>query len=160
MEKWLPIEDFSNYEVSSLGRVRNVKTGRILKANRNSAGYLTVCLSKSSIKYTKCVHRLVADTFYDGDHEGLDVNHEDGNKNNNFIGNLYFCTRKENINHAIEHGLNRRIKIKRKVRVVETGKEYDTCVECSKDLDCAPSLIRRCAQGIMKTCHGYHIEFI
>ena len=54
---------------------------------------------------TKYVHRVVADTFFDGDHSKMDVNHIDGNKLNNHISNLEWCSRKDNIDHAFINGL-------------------------------------------------------
>lgn len=90
------------YEVSNLGRVRDTKTGRILKESRNrDGGYLRVYVNGRK-EYT---HRLVADAFFSGDHSKMDVNHIDGNKDNNTLTNLEWCSRKENINHAFANGL-------------------------------------------------------
>ena len=88
MEIWLSIEDFPNYNISSNGRVRNSTTGKILKPGHNPKGYNTISLYKNGTQHTKKVHRLVADAFYDGEHDDLEVNHIDGVKTNNFIGNL------------------------------------------------------------------------
>ena len=68
------------------------------------------------------VHRLVARAFF-GNKEGFDVNHKDGNKQNNTISNLEWCTHKENMQHAFRTGLNNFIvqydyKTKRKSRKV------------------------------------------
>lgn len=51
------------------------------------------------------IHRLVADAFFAGEHDGIDVNHIDGNRLNNDLTNLEWCTRKENIRHAYINGL-------------------------------------------------------
>jgi hypothetical protein len=48
-EEWKNVEDFENYEVSNLGRVKNKNTCRILKAC-NHAGYFVVGLSKTKVK--------------------------------------------------------------------------------------------------------------
>lgn len=91
MESWLTIVNHPNYEVSSLGNVRNKRTGRMLLPQLNyQHGYLRVCIDGK--RYY--VHRLVASVFYDGDIDGKDVNHIDGNKRNNAIWNLEICTRK------------------------------------------------------------------
>lgn len=100
-ELWLPIADNPKYEVSSKGNVRNVRTGRILNREITYRGYARVNLSGKHYY----IHRLVADAFYDGENGNFDVNHIDGDKLNNFIGNLERCTRKENIRHAVRSGL-------------------------------------------------------
>ena len=159
MELWLKIEEFPDYEISSNGRIRNIKTGRLLKTQRNTRGYMQVCLRNNKTQHNKRVHRLVADTFYDGHHKDLDVNHIDGNKLNNHISNLEFCTRSENINHAFQTGLkqpSRQIKI----RVVETGETYDSIRECGRSLGCNQSDICKCLNGRQRTCNGYHFEKI
>lgn len=159
MELWLKIGEFPNYEISSNGRVRNSKTSRILKTNVNERGYDCVCLHDKGRQYNKRVHRLVADTFYDGDHQGLDVNHRDGDKLNNHISNLEFCTRSENVQHAFNNGLkkpSRQIKI----RIVETGEVFNSIRECGRALGCNQSDICKCLNGGQKTCAGYHFEKI
>lgn len=101
-EFWLDVVDDDRYEVSNMGRVRNKRNGRILATHANRPnGYLRVTIDGKH----KYIHRLVADAFFAGDHDNLDVNHIDGDKNNNFLGNLEWCTRKENTVHAFENGL-------------------------------------------------------
>ena len=157
MEIWVRSKELPRYEMSSDGRVRNVDTGRILRVSTNSKGYPQVCLHDNGKQYTRPIHRLVADAFYDGDHKGLDVNHIDGNKTNNHISNLEWCSRSENIKHAYATGLKVDSR-KRRVRVVETGKVYDSIYECSQRLGTSPGEVRRCINGPTQTCKGYHME--
>ena len=157
MERWRPVKDFSTYEVSDEGRVRNVKTGRVMKTSNSNYGYEQVCLRKNKQQHTKKVHRLVADAFYEGDHEGLDVNHIDGDKLNNNLSNLEFCTRKENINHAFRTGLKQPSRMK-KVRVIETGIVYESIRECARQIGVDQSMICQCLTGRQKTTHGYSFE--
>ncbi len=159
MEIWLPIEGFDNYEVSSNGRIRNVKTGRILKPIINSHGYCQVFLRRDNKQHQRAVHRLVADAFYDGVHSGLDVNHDDGNKTNNFVGNLEWCTRSENILHAFRTGLKEPSHRKR-IRIIETGEVYNSIRECARAIRGDSSAIRRCLQGKENSCRGYHFELL
>lgn len=159
MEHWIQNKESPDYEISNKGRVRNIKTGRVLKTNVNSRGYMQVCLRNNNTQITRKIHRLVADTFFDGDHQGLDVNHIDGDKLNNHISNLELCTRKENIDHAIRNGL-KEIPTKVKVRVIETGKVYDSLSACSKDICGDRTQIRRCLNGKEKSCKGYHFELV
>ena len=134
-EYWLDIRDEDKYEVSNLGNVRNKKTGRILKPQLNrSNGYQRVNMHGKH----KYIHRLVADTFFEGDHGNLDVNHIDGNKQNNWLSNLEWCTRKENIQHAFINGL----KYPSSVRVVRCKfcrhrYCYDICEDKPDDFFCS-----------------------
>ena len=94
IEEWKNITDFPNYQVSSFGNVRNIKTGRILKA-ANHGGYYTVGLSNKS----PSVHRLVASSFLDNPENKPQVNHKDKNGLNNNLSNLEWCTNLENSIH-------------------------------------------------------------
>lgn len=157
MEVWLKAKGFPAYEVSSDGQVRNTKTGRILKQNLNDKGYPVLTLRRDGQQIPQRIHRLVADTFYDGDHNGYDVNHIDGNKENNHVSNLEFCTRRENVQHAFQMGLKKPSR-QMKVRVVETGEVYDSIRECGRVLNLNQSDICKCLNGGQITCGGYHYE--
>jgi len=89
-EVWENIEDFENYVVSNLGRVKNKKTGRILKAC-NHAGYFVVGLSKTKVK-SMPIHRLVAKAFIPNPENKAHVNHIDKNPLNNNVINLEWNT--------------------------------------------------------------------
>ena len=97
IEEWKNITDFPNYQVSSFGNVRNIKTGRILKA-ANQGGYYQVVLSNKITK-SKMVHRLVASAFLDNPENKPQVNHKDKNGLNNNLSNLEWCTNLENSIH-------------------------------------------------------------
>ena len=105
MEEWKRMEIYGeqwNYEISSHGRIRNMKTGRIMKQNDNGTGYLQVHLSNYGLKKFFYVHRLVALTFIPNDNpqEKTQVNHKDENKYNNRIDNLEWATPKQNANYG------------------------------------------------------------
>lgn len=158
-EKWKKCARRQNYEVSSMGNIRNIKTGRILKTFINHNGYKVVSLHENCIPYSERVHRLVAETFIEGGGPDLDVNHKDGDKQNNNVENLEWCTRKENLEHAYETGLKRRPN-KIKIRVIETGEVFDSILECSRVMNCDRNQIHRCLIGKEKTCKGYHFEYV
>lgn len=105
MEFWLDTHN-PNYEVNNYGDVRNKKTNKILNPETTYRGYQRVRFTIGEDKHYY-VHRLVADAFFDGEHSDLDVNHIDGNKTNNFIGNLQWTTRSDNIKHAFRTGLKK-----------------------------------------------------
>lgn len=117
--EWRDIEGFEGlYEVSNTGLVRakdreikirdfyrKVKGG-IRKLYDDRHGYLLVDLYTGNVR-TKCkVHRLVLEAFSPVPNcEGLDVNHIDGDKKNNNLSNLEWCTRRDNLIHAVNTGL-------------------------------------------------------
>ena len=104
-EEWKTITDYENYEISSLGNVRNSNTGRVLK-QMCKGGYLFTGLSKNSNGKTTSVHRLVALAFIDNPENKPFVNHIDGNKTNNNTNNLEWLTCSENNLHNYKIGLN------------------------------------------------------
>ena len=156
MELWKKISDYPNYEVSTNGRVRNVTTGTILKT-ADVKGYRRVVLCDSTGHHPKAVHRLVADAFYDGDHEGLQVNHIDGNKSNNFLGNLEWCTSSENRIHAFRTGLQK--PRSKSVMIVETGEKFRSMKECASHINGDFRNVSACLRGAQKTHRGYHFRF-
>lgn len=78
---------------------------RKLKQVLNSSGYYTVVLYKDKKRYTKTIHRLIAEHFIECFIENGQVNHIDGNKLNNSIHNLEWVTPSENTRHAYNNGL-------------------------------------------------------
>lgn len=103
MEIWKNIEGYhGKYQVSSWGRVRNAETGHILTPYKNKKGYLKVGLmvkgKKSPEKHR--VNRLVAKAFIQNPYDLPQVNHKDGNKENNSVTNLEWITNDMNTKHA------------------------------------------------------------
>lgn len=96
MEQWKTIEEFENYQVSDHGRVRSMKTGRILRTSPDTKGYQMVWPYSDGVRKTIKVHRLVARAFVKGYFEGAHVDHLDGNKLNNSAANLEWVTNREN----------------------------------------------------------------
>jgi len=114
-EEWKPITGFEGtYEISSLGSVRVIPAGRrfpagyVMKPRLGAWGYLYVNLSKNGkrIKTLK-IHRLVAQHFIPNPDNKVDVNHKDGDKQNNLIPNLEWATKSENTLHAFRTGLKK-----------------------------------------------------
>jgi hypothetical protein len=100
------IPGHEDYEVDTNGRVWSFKSGikTEKKLSFRANGYLSVGLSTNG-KFKNClVHRLIMLTFCG--ESNLQVNHIDGDKTNNNLTNLEYCTASENIRHAIETGLN------------------------------------------------------
>lgn len=171
MEHWKDVEGHPNHEVSDLGRVRNKKTGRIMKQFETRNGYLQLQIDKKN----ELVHCLVAKAFHPGDHAGLEVNHDDTNKHNNRADNLVWTTRSENIIHSFQHGIRNsnltddlrrkgsRAMVKKaskKVMVLETGVIYPSINECARQTGCYPTQINHCCTGKAKEHHGLHFKFV
>lgn len=95
------------FEISSNGRLRNIKTGHIYKPETLSSGYLScrvTCGSRDK-KVHIIIHKGVAYTFLSNPDNLPCVNHVDGNKTNNHIDNLEWCTYGRNLQHSYDTGL-------------------------------------------------------
>lgn len=129
-EVWKPIPNYENiYEASNLGRIRTFankttytnKHGirhwkqRVLKQKYSSSGY-RVCLWKDGKCKDWLVHRLIGITFLG--ESSLTINHIDGNRFNNKIENLEWCSLADNIRKGFEAGLYRT-----QIKVVVTNKQ-------------------------------------
>lgn len=100
----------TNYKVSSDGKIYSINynhtnTIQEIKPRKNKHGYLQVGLYINGKCKRITVHKLVALTFIPNPHNYTQVNHIDGNKNNNCVNNLEWCSPKQNIHHAIETNL-------------------------------------------------------
>jgi hypothetical protein len=116
MENWKDIQGYEGlYQISDNGVVKGVdrvlsynanKTkqwkGKVIKTIVDHLGYCRVSLCKNGTVKANKIHRLVAETFLIGQGQ---INHKDGNKLNNNIINLEFCTSKENMHHSYKTGL-------------------------------------------------------
>lgn len=102
-EEWRTIA--APYEVSSLGRVRNAGSGRVLRHGVAKGGYLYVVLCFFGVRKNCKVHTLVAEAFLGKRPSSLDVNHVDGVKSNNCAENLEYVSRSANLRHAFAMGL-------------------------------------------------------
>lgn len=100
-------KEYSDFEVSNIGRMRNVLTGTIYKQSVNSTGYYSVRVTLGSRDKKKSfrIHKAVAETFVPNPENKPDVNHKDGNRLNNNAYNLEWSTEKENTRHAWDTGL-------------------------------------------------------
>ena len=122
-EVWRAVPGWEGlYEVSNLGRARSLnrpgrpgvghqpRKGRVMKStsvgpSRSSDHYQVIWL-KSNGKRKQCfLHRLVLEAFVGSAPEGWCCNHKDGDKENNALSNLEWCTPLENILHARRTGL-------------------------------------------------------
>lgn len=124
--------------------------------------YKMVGLSKDgkSVKYS--IHRLVAKTFLKCEDGKVEVNHKDGNKLNNNVKNLEWCTRIENVRHSIENGLTKTTKGKIILQKDINGniiKEHNSIRSAGRSLGKEMGNIANCCRGAVKTAYGYLWEY-
>lgn len=165
-EEWKEIEGYEEqYQISNLGRVRNIQTGVIRKTRTINSGYKIMKLKGRPNRHRELVHRLVAKAFCEGYAPGLEVNHIDGDRLNNRATNLEWVTTKENIHHNMARGVfnvttAQRVaqkKNRKKVRCIETGRIFNSAKEAS---EWAGVRICRAASGSRKSAGGYTWEYI
>lgn len=108
-EEWRPVVGWEGaYEVSSLGKVWSIRSGRLLKPWVNKSGYLVVTASLKGVRKHLLVHREVLKSFEGvSDLHGL---HWDGDKANNKLDNLRWGTASENMYDAVRQGAHPRAK--------------------------------------------------
>ena len=101
------IEYENIYEINNLGIIKNKITNKILKYKLHNKGYFSINLYKNKTSKTYLIHRLIAIHFIPNPNNYPCVNHIDGNKLNNNLENLEWCSYKENNQHAYNTGLKK-----------------------------------------------------
>lgn len=182
-EIWKPIKGYEGlYEVSNTGKVKSVKrtmkyeaTGKVQTTHervltlisskltkRHPKPLYHVELWKDNKRTVKMIHRLVAETFIPNPDGKPQVNHKDGNRDNNRVDNLEWCTCSENSLHAYRTGLSSPKHTKPIIGTnIITGEiqEFSSTYEAARAIggnDCA---IRGCLKGRTKTSGGYSWKY-
>lgn len=160
------------YEITDDGAVfsvdRYTKDGKHLKrkevkGGKFSNGYEFVCLRKDGVNHNCLKHRLVAEVFIPNPDNLPCVNHIDGNKQNNSVDNLEWCTQGYNLNHAVQIGLvKNQCKICRKVIVKRDEKivTFETMSDCAKFFGFKKGWLQNRIRkhGLTFSYNGYEIE--
>jgi hypothetical protein len=128
-EIWKYIANFNGrYKISNLGNVYSIKNKRLL-SRCIKQGYAFASLTKDGITRHFKISRLVALHFIDNEYQKPHVNHKDGNKQNDSVENLEWCTQQENIKHAYNIGLRVGKSFSRKLNdenVIEIRRRYNS----------------------------------
>ena len=188
-EEWRDIEGYEGYyQVSNFGRVKSLdriqtqKRGnkyynrkyksQIIKSYLTHKGYCAIGVTKNNKHKNFAVHRLVAKAFIPNPKNKPQVNHIDGNKENNRVDNLEWNTGSENLKHAYKNKLKLCTKKHRETakyqckknfnkKVLQYNlngnfiKEWNSITDASNFYNISISSITQCCQGILKSSYKY-----
>ena len=177
-EIWKDIPNFDGlYQASNLGRIKSLKriakkeyrNNRIVKekimlGTKNQDGYLKVHFKNKELNINKglFIHRLIAMTFIPNPNSLPQINHKDGNKLNNNVDNLEWCTNLYNQQHAWKNGLHKSTKCK-KIKQLDKNKneikKWNSITEASKYLGISASCIVECCKNKKRNAGGYRWEY-
>jgi hypothetical protein len=178
LEVWKAPSELKNHVcVSNFGRVKRIdhiygECEHLLRMQSDFDGYdiLNVSIAGNSFSYR--LHRLVATLFLPNPNNFPDINHKDGNKKNNSLDNLEWCSKKMNMEHAVRLGLcrNDSEKMKNKnrelrstiIQCVETGKVFESILAASIYYNVSHGTISDIVNGKTKSSKQipYHFKII
>ena len=113
-----PIDGFLGYHITTSGKVYSERTQKMLKPWLMKIGYRMVALRRDGQTFHNYVHRLVAQAFIDKPAGQVEVNHIDGDRQNNHQSNLEWVTRSENNLNASRRGTMSKKLIESDVRMI------------------------------------------
>ena len=121
-EIWVKFNVHEGYEISNLGRFRNKKSGYHPTLFKTNSGYVLL----RGHNFGKTLHRQVALHFIENPLNLPQVNHKDGNKDNNRVDNLEWCTQNHNVKSAWDMGLmeNSREKARERMKLIGLKHSY------------------------------------
>jgi hypothetical protein len=156
------LTEYPNYKIDKFGNIFNLKDKQ-LKLVKSKRGYLEVNLYNQGKCTLKAVHRLVAIHFISNPENKPQVNHIDGNKLNNCVNNLEWCTNSENQKHAYKLKLQPSKEGEANSNTDLTNAQVDfikqkynsgmRISEISKELEIALSIIRNIIYGFSWKCN-------
>ena len=156
-------EVFKLYNITEEGRIFRIRDNKEFYGTKDNDGYIKFAPRINGKKCYFRVHRLVATKFIPNPENKPQVNHKDGNKQNNNKDNLEWCTGKENINHAWKNKLKTSDHLKKKVKQIDinTGEViaiYNSIIEASNKNGIARQYIGQVCLGKGKSAGGFKWE--
>ena len=126
---------FNNYDITKEGIIINKRTGKQWKGCINNRGYRMFTCRYKNKHFMYSIHTLLAIKYIPNPNNYPIINHIDGNKLNNSIDNLEWCSYSHNTKEII--------------------KIYNSIIEASKELKINRTGISKCCRGRLKTSGGY-----
>lgn len=168
MEQWKTIVDddgivYEDYEVSTKGRIRSLKRGKLMKPQDNGTGYLSVGIRKDKKRYFFLVHRLVGIAFIPNPDNKPTINHINEDTHDNRVENLEWATQEEQNGHGTRTERQKQTmteKCGKRVRCIDTGQIYDSVTQASKETGLPLYAISKVCTGKRKSYKGTHWEFV
>lgn len=149
------------YFICSKGFIISLTRGlNILNMRFDKKGYVQYFIRDINTNKRKDYkgHRLVAEYFLDNPNNFKEVNHIDGNKKNNNVNNLEWCSRQHNVIHSYKEGLNHSKKCP--VYCTTNGKTYTSKLEASNKLNISRKSIDTILNGKVYSVKGLHFEYV
>lgn len=179
-EYWVAIDGFEGYEISNLCRVKALnkvyfagykgnqrnEVEEHLMCQNNSLGYYYVQLRKSKKTVPCRIHRLMAKHFIPNPQNKPQVNHKNGNRGDNRIENLEWCTIAENIQHAYDTGLHKgnlkggANRLATKVKCETYDFEFGSIKEASDAFGISQGAIIAACVGRQTHTHGLSFRYL
>ena len=157
------IEAYPKYSIDKNGVIKNIKSGKIRKQNFDKGGYKRVMLyDENGVRRNVLVHRLVAMQFIPKIDGKIFVNHKDGDKSNNNVNNLEWCSIAENNRHKREILKLKNGSPKKIIKCIETGEVFSSILEATKNKKLNKgdiSHVINCSNG-HKTAGGFHWKLL
>lgn len=152
-----------DYEICDDGTVVSKRTNKVVAQYDHPNGYVTISLYDSEAKksYIALLHRVMLMSFnFIPNYKEKEVNHVDGNKKNNSLSNLEWCTKSENANHAYKTGLNTKAKIVYQYdnNGILIGTYYSV-LDAERQTGIRESLISGQINGAYKSAGGYRWSY-
>lgn len=158
MDDKIPIPAHPGYSASRDGRIYSHLKEKWLEP-KGTKSYLDVSITMDGKMTTEKVHRLIAMTFIPNDDPTKRlVNHKDGNKKNNHVNNLEWCTQKENMKHAVETGLLKNFKRREVWQIGLDGKfirVFPSLIDASRSTGVYVNSIQSVCAGRYETAGGF-----
>lgn len=163
-EVWKDVKGYEGlYRVSNFGRIWSCRFGREISPAKSTDGYYQIRFYVNKSKKLFSVHRLVAMHFIPNPENKAQVNHKDGNVENNRVDNLEWATQSENLQHAaLVLKRNFGNKPPKRIRCVETGEYFGSIGEAARKKKISKGHISKVLShkdGRTQT-GGYHWELV